>query len=188
MILNIDELNRAANAIAHGGIIAYPTEAVWGLGCCPWNREAVHRILEIKSRPVEKGMILVGVSEEQFEPLMAPLGVEQRQRMSDTWPGPYTWIVPDPDGWTPEWVRGQFDSVAIRVSDHPVVRYLCASMGMPLVSTSANKAGEPPLLTEQQVEEQFAEVVDFIAPGETGIQTAPSEIRNLVTDEVIRAG
>lgn len=188
MILDIDELNHAVKAIDQGGVIAYPTEAVWGLGCCPWSREAVYRIQNIKSRPIEKGMVLVGVSEEQFEPLLAPLNSENRQRITDTWPGPYTWVIPDPDGWTPEWVRGDLNSVAIRVSDHPVVRYLCASIGTPIVSTSANKAGLPPLLTQQQVEEQFSDAVDFIAPGEIGMYKAPSEIRNIITDELIRAG
>ncbi|MDD7806077.1 MAG: Sua5/YciO/YrdC/YwlC family protein [Endozoicomonas sp. (ex Botrylloides leachii)] len=188
MILDIDMLNHAAKTLTEGGVIAYPTEAVWGLGCCPWRREAVQRILNIKSRPQEKGIILVGVSEEQFEPLLAPLGSEQRQRVTDTWPGPYTWIVPDPDNWAPDWVRGQFDSVAIRVSNHPVVRYLCASKGTPIVSTSANKTGEPPLLTQKDVEDQLANSVDFIAPGDTGAQKRPSEIRDLITGEVVREG
>ena len=133
-------------------------------------------------------MILVGVSEEQFEPLLAPLNEAHRKKITACWPGPYTWIVPDPEGWAPAWVRGQFNSVAIRVSDHPVVRYLCASLGTPLVSTSANKAGEQPLLKQEQVEKQFADLVDFIAPGETGTQIAPSEIRDLISGQVIRAG
>ena len=188
MILDIDQLNLAADAVAKGGVIAYPTEAVWGLGCLPWSQNAVEKVLTIKERPVEKGVILVGMSEEQFDPLLAPLDKVERERLSAHWPGPYTWIVPDPEGWAPEWVRGQFDSVAIRVCDHPVVRYLCAAVGSPLVSTSANKAGEAPLLTMAQIEQQFADVLDFIAPGETGTAQSPSEIRDLKTNRVIRAG
>ena len=187
MILDIDELNHAVNAIDQGGVIAYPTETVWGLGCCPWKQEAVQRLLEIKQRPPEKGLILIGVSEDQFEPLLTPLSPDQRKTLAQSWPGPHTWIVPDPDGWTPEWVRGEHHSVAIRVCEHPIVRYLCAAMGTPLVSTSANQANNPPLLTQHEVEKQFAAKVDFIAPGECS-SAKPSEIRNLTTGEVIRAG
>ncbi|WP_263081448.1 L-threonylcarbamoyladenylate synthase [Endozoicomonas sp. Mp262] len=188
MILDIDELNLAVDAVTQGGVIAYPTEAVWGLGCNPWNQEAVNRLLAIKSRPVEKGVILVGFAEEQFSPILDPLTDSERERLTSGWPGPYTWLIPDPDGWTPKWIRGQFDTVAIRISDHPIVRYLCSATGLPLVSTSANKAGEPPLLTKEQVEQQFSGQVDFIVPGELGSQQTPSEIRDLKTNRVIRAG
>ena len=178
----------AVAVIREGGVIAYPTEAVWGLGCDPWNREAVHQVLEIKQRPVEKGLILVGATEEQFSPLLEPLSLACRKTLSDTWPGPVTWLVPDPDGWVPGWVRGQFDTVAVRVSNHPLVRALCLAAGHPLVSTSANKAGDAPLLTMAGVEEQFDQQVNFIVPGETGSQGMPSEIRDLQTGKTIRSG
>ncbi len=187
MILDIDQLNLAATAVAKGGVIAYPTEAVWGLGCLPWNREAVYRLLDIKQRPVEKGVILVGMSEEQFEPLLAPLSKIERRKLSASWPGPHTWLIPDPEGWAPEWIRGQFNTVAVRVCDHPVVRYLCAAAGSPLVSTSANRAGETPLLTMEQVENNFSSQLDFIAPGTVGSGSSPSEIRDLKTNQLIRA-
>ncbi|WP_330926188.1 Sua5/YciO/YrdC/YwlC family protein [Candidatus Sororendozoicomonas aggregata] len=188
MILDIDALNKVADTLAEGGVIAYPTEAVWGLGCDPWNEQAVSRLLNIKARPVEKGMILVGVSEEQFEPLLAPLTTEEREKLSSSWPGPVTWIVPDPKGWAPKWVRGRFDSAAIRVSDHPVIRYLCASLGKPMVSTSANLAGKAPLVSQQRVEETFLGSIDGIAKGETGARISPSEVRDLKTNKVFREG
>ena len=184
----LSDLEQAAATVQQGGVLAYPTEAVWGLGCDPWNREAVYRILEIKARPVEKGMILVAASEAQIAPLLEPLSLEQRETLFNTWPGPYTWLIPDTTGWVPEWVKGQFDSVAVRISDHPLVRSLCEACGQPLVSTSANRAGEPPLLTEQTLHQQFGSLVDQIVSGSTGANKTPSEIRDLQTGQLIRSG
>ncbi len=182
------DVSQAAKAIRNGGVIAYPTEAVWGLGCDPWNRQAVYRILEIKQRPVEKGVILIGSSEDQFTPLLDPLSPEERARLKSTWPGPYTWLIPDPDGWAPEWVRGQFDTVAVRISAHPRVKALCEATGHPIVSTSANLAGKEPLLTFSGVEEEFGVLLDGIVLGDTGEQKTPSKIQDLRSGELVRAG
>ncbi|MCW7555348.1 L-threonylcarbamoyladenylate synthase [Endozoicomonas gorgoniicola] len=179
---------RAAMVVHQGGVIAYPTEAVWGLGCDPWNRDAVYRILDIKARPVEKGMILVAASESQIAPLLEPLTATERQTLSNRWPGPFTWLIPDINHWVPDWVKGQFDTVAVRISDHPVVQALCEATGHPLISTSANRAGEPPLLTEQALNQYFGTEIDLIVPGETGSQNTPSEIRDLRTGQIIRSG
>ncbi|KEQ16613.1 L-threonylcarbamoyladenylate synthase [Endozoicomonas numazuensis] len=181
-------MSKVQAVIEQGGVIAYPTEAVWGLGCDPWNREAVYQVLDIKHRPVEKGLILVASSQQQIAPLLSGLTETQLETLSASWPGPYTWLLPDPDKWTPDWVRGKFDTVAVRISAHPVVKMLCEQAGHPLVSTSANRAGEPPLMTEQQVQEQMGNQVSLIVSGETGPQAEPSEIRDLQTGQVIRAG
>lgn len=178
----------AAEKVHQGGVIAYPTEAVWGLGCDPWSREAVYHLLDIKARPVEKGMILVAASETQIKPLLESLSAAQRATLSQHWPGPYTWLMPDIDHWVPNWVKGRFDTVAVRISDHPVVQALCAATGHPLVSTSANRTGEPPLLTEDALQQQFGSVVDCIVSGQTGSLNTPSEIRDLQTGQVIRSG
>ncbi|MDP0561926.1 MAG: Sua5/YciO/YrdC/YwlC family protein [Candidatus Endonucleobacter sp. (ex Gigantidas childressi)] len=188
MILDLDQLSNASNVIAQGGIIAYPTEAVWGLGCLPWSRDAVYRLLDIKLRPVEKGFVVVGFSEEQFQPILDPLKPDDRKTMTDTWPGPYTWLVPDPNNWAPLWVRGMNDSLAVRVSDHPVIRYLCSAIDAPLISTSANESGQPPLLDQRSVEQQYGGVVDFIVPGVVGIGSGPTQIRDLITGRVVRSG
>lgn len=182
------DVSQAAKVIRNGGVIAYPTEAVWGLGCDPWNQQAVYRILEIKQRPVEKGVILIGSSEGQFPTLLDPLSQEERGRLKASWPGPYTWLIPDPDGWTPEWVRGQFDTVAVRISAHPLVKALCEATGHPIVSTSANLAGKDPLLNYSGVEEVFGALLDGIVPGETGKQKTPSKIQDLRSGELVRAG
>ncbi|MFK0571390.1 L-threonylcarbamoyladenylate synthase [Endozoicomonas sp.] len=182
------DVSQAGRVIRNGGVIAYPTEAVWGLGCDPWNRQAVYRVLELKQRPVEKGVILAGSSEDQFTALLDPLSPKERARLKSTWPGPYTWLIPDPDGWAPDWVRGQFDTVAVRISAHPIVKALCEATGHPIVSTSANLAGKEPLLTFSAIEEEFGGLLDAIVPGDTGEQKIPSIIQDLRSGELVRAG
>ncbi len=111
----------AAREIRAGAVIAYPTEAVWGLGCDPWNEAAVDRLLAIKNRSVDKGLILVADNIRQFDFLFEDFPQDWIDRMASTWPGPNTWLVPHQD-LLPEWVTGEHDTVALRVSDHPLVR------------------------------------------------------------------
>ena len=179
-------IDAAASSLRQGGVIAYPTEGVWGLGCDPFNEPAVQRILTLKQRPVEKGLILVAASIEQTQVLTGPLPQPCKKRLDETWPGPNTWLIPDPDHVIPAWIRGQFDTVAIRVSRHPAVVALCEKFGGMLVSTSANPADLPPALTEQQVRDYFPDGIDLVLPGELGGQQGPSTIRDLMSELVIR--
>lgn len=107
-------------------VIAYPTEAVFGLGCDPDSENAVMALLALKQRPVDKGLILIAADYAQLEPYIADreLTVLQRERMFASWPGPVTYVVPASPH-TPRWLTGRFDSLAIRVSDHPEVQALC---------------------------------------------------------------
>ncbi len=175
------------SVLSGGGVIAYPTEAVWGLGCDPWNQKAVERILSIKRRPVEKGLILVAADQNQILPLLETVTDEQIQLLNESWPGPVTWLIPDPGQWVPEWIRGQHLSVAVRVSAHPVVRELCLNWGKPLVSTSANRAGEPAHTTRIGVDAELGSEVDYVVAGETGGQNTPSRICDLLSRQVLRA-
>ena len=120
------QVQRVARVVRQGGVIAYPTEAVWGLGCDPWNEEAVYRLLALKERPMHKGLIVVADDIEQFDFLLDDLPEVWQERLAGTWPGPNTWLVPHQNR-LPEWVTGQHDTVALRVSDHPLVRALCMS-------------------------------------------------------------
>ena len=117
-------IKQAAAVIRLGGVIAYPTEAVWGLGCDINDQRAVERILQLKNRHVRKGLIVVAASIEQLAPYLTDISDEQRAQLQQYWPGPFTWLVKD-NGQMPAWVRGQFDSIALRVSAHPVVAGLC---------------------------------------------------------------
>lgn len=177
----ITRLNRLLQA---GGVIAYPTEGVWGLGCNPWNGAAVERLLNLKQRPVHKGLILIAGEVEQFDFLLWDLPDGQLAKLRLSWPGPNTWLVPH-QGRLPAWITGAHDTVALRVTTHPIVRQLCAVAG-PLVSTSANPAGRPSARSRLRVEQYFHGELDAIVPGALGGARNPSIIRDLQTDQVIR--
>ncbi|OEY66148.1 L-threonylcarbamoyladenylate synthase [Marinobacter sp. X15-166B] len=172
--------------LAQGGVIAYPTEAVWGLGCDPWNEMAVDRILSLKQRAREKGLILAAASVEQIGFLLEPLAPELRQRALDCWPGPVTCLLPDVAGQIPEWVKGAHTSVAVRVSQHPVVCALSSAAGQPLVSTSCNPATRPPARTRWQVARYFGGRIDWLAPGNVGSERQPSQIIDIATGRRLR--
>lgn len=177
-------VQQAAREIRAGAVIAYPTEAVWGLGCDPWNEEAVDRLLAIKSRSVDKGLILIADNIHQFDFLFEDFHDTWIERMSSTWPGPNTWLVPH-QNLLPEWVTGVHDTVALRVSDHPLVRELCALVG-PLISTSANPQGRPAARTRLRVEQYFRGQLDLVLTGSLGGRKNPSLIRDLATGRVVR--
>lgn len=178
-------IQRAAKTILAGGIIAYPTEALWGIGCDPFDRQAVLRILAMKQRSVSKGLILIAGSVAQAMPLLQHLNTEQQQAVLASWPGANTWIVPAA-GLVPDWITGDHDSVAIRVSDHPQVQALCLAVGHVIVSTSANRAGRPPARDALRVRALFGKDIDFVLAGKTQGLTRPSHIRHAVSGAVIR--
>lgn len=179
------DIKAAARAIADGGVVAYPTEAVWGLGCDPDNAEAVRQLLSIKQRPQEKGLILVAASMDQLEPYISHLDQAQRRVLEQSWPGPITWVIPNADRASPL-VRGDHSGVAVRVSAHPLVLGLCQAFGGPIVSTSANRSGDPPARDAATVRRYFPDQLAAITPGEVGDAARPSEIRDLLTGIVLR--
>jgi L-threonylcarbamoyladenylate synthase len=179
-------IDTAVKTLKAGGVIAYPTEAVWGLGCDPWNEAAVMKLLEVKRRPVDKGLILVAASLEQLPELARALSAEQRATLEDTWPGPVTWLLPDAGDCIPDWIKGEHPTVAVRVSAHPLVRELCLGFGGALVSTSANDAGEPEIRSESSLVEEFGDRIDAVISGELGDSAEPSQIRDLVSGARLR--
>nr|WP_067289137.1 Sua5/YciO/YrdC/YwlC family protein [Marinobacterium profundum] len=184
--MNNWHLNQALRALHGGGVIAYPTEAVWGLGCDPFNASAIERLLELKRRPMHKGLILVAADMGQIEPLLQGLAKAQLAQLEASWPGPVTWLIPDPRGWAPEGVRGRHSSVAVRVSAHPVVRSLCAAFGGPLVSTSANRSAASPARSKLKVSTYFGSSLHYIVPGQLGDLGRPTQICDLGTNQLIR--
>ncbi|MHA6491773.1 L-threonylcarbamoyladenylate synthase [Pseudomonas borbori] len=178
------QVRQAAQVVRAGGVIAYPTEAVWGLGCDPWDELAVERLLALKNRPVHKGLILVAGAIEQFDFLLEDLPEVWQERLAGSWPGPNTWLVPHQQR-LPDWITGSHNSVALRVSDHPLVCALSALTG-PLVSTSANPAGRPAARSRLRVEQYFPRQLDKVLGGALGGRKNPSLIRDLVTGDVIR--
>ncbi len=182
--MNQRHIKQAAAAVRSGGVIAYPTEAVYGLGCCPHDMVAVQRILELKQRAVEKGLIIVAADLQQLAPFLAFPDQASKERALASWPGPTTWIVPA-DPAVPVWLRGRHSGLAVRVSAHPLVQALCRLAG-PLVSTSANPAGHPPAKSSLAVRRYFGAELDYILAGATGRLRQPTAIKDLLTGEVLR--
>lgn len=178
-------LAAAVQALRAGGVVACPTEAVWGLSCDPGSEQAVGRLLALKGRPVAKGLILVAASASQFGFLLNDLTPQQRERLAGSWPGPNTWLVPH-HGRVSPLVSGRHDSIAVRVSAHPVVQALCRAFGGPLVSTSANRGGARPARHAFQVWRYFRGDLDYLLSGRLGSSGRPSSIRDLASGEIIR--
>ncbi|MCK4744042.1 MAG: Sua5/YciO/YrdC/YwlC family protein [Sulfuriflexus sp.] len=177
---------RAASALKNGGVIAYPTEAVYGLGCHPLNEAAVSHLLQLKQRDPGKGLILISDKLSRLEPFLQPLSKAERNKIVKKSSKPITWIIPAQD-WVPSWLTGWHGTLAVRVTDHPIAAQLCKSAGMPIVSTSANITGHHPAKTSLQVRIQFGEQLDGIVAGKIDFTAKPSIIRNLKTDNIIRA-
>jgi L-threonylcarbamoyladenylate synthase len=180
-------ISQAVQCLHDGRVIAYPTEAVYGLGCDPRNEAAVRRVLELKSRPASAGLILIADRFERFEPFVGILEPGQIDRALDSWPGPVTWLFPRDPG-VPDWLAGSHPSVALRVTAHPVCRALCAAFEGAIVSTSANPGAAEPARSAQQVIGYFKNRLCGIVAGELGRNSRPSEIRDLATGRVVREG
>jgi L-threonylcarbamoyladenylate synthase len=179
-----NKTNQAVKVLREGGIIAYPTEGVFGLGCDPFNETAVLRLLKIKRRRVEKGLVLIASSWDQVKNLIKT-GLFKSCTIKPNSKKPITWVFPATKK-VPSWVSGEFDSVAIRVTLHPVAKKLCQDFGGSIISTSANLVGKNPAKNLKQVSEQFASVVDFIVSGRVGNLKKPTEIREIKTNKLIR--
>ncbi|MCH8542295.1 MAG: L-threonylcarbamoyladenylate synthase [Alcanivorax sp.] len=200
-------LHSAARILHAGGVIAYPTEAVYGLGCDPANEEAVLRLLAIKQRPVAKGLILLAADTTQLRPWINVTD-DELARMQASWPvdadapshapahapdaatatrpPPTTWVVPASDR-VPRWVRGDHSTVAVRVSQHPLARALARAAGTPIISTSANLSGRPAARNVFQVARQLGDQLDMIVSGECNIARRPSVIIDLASGRQLRS-
>lgn len=176
-----------ARLMAAGGITAYPTESVWGLGCDPNSVAAVTRILALKRRKVSKGLILIAANVGMFKPYLSLLTTRQYRTMAEAWPGSVTWLVPD-NGAAPAWITGGQPTLALRVTAHPVAAALSQAFGGALVSTSANLHSLPEARTLTKVKVYFGNNIDAYAPGKVGRASKPSEIRDLVSGAIIRPG
>lgn len=165
-------------------MIAYPTEAVYGLGCDPWNPLAVSRIFGIKKRSINKGLIVIASDLAQLESLITFPNQKILNKVTSTWPGPFTWIVPASDQ-CPDWLRGDHTGLAVRVTNHPVCRALCEMMG-PIVSTSANVSDKPPAMVGWKIQMMFSEKLDYILRGSSSGEACPTTIIDAVSGKLIR--
>lgn len=180
------EIDEAVVILKKGGIIAYPTEAVFGLGCDPLNSDAVMRLLQIKQRASQKGFILIADTFEKFLPLIDSVPPKKLAAALATWPGPYTWIFPANKKYASSLIYGDHETIAIRVTAHPLASMLCHAFGRPLISTSANLASQAPLVTAESVQAMFGKKLDYILKGETGGLLSPTPIRDILSGKVLR--
>ncbi|WP_350561665.1 Sua5/YciO/YrdC/YwlC family protein [Psychrobacter sp. CAL346-MNA-CIBAN-0220] len=209
--LTIVSVSQAAQWLSIGRLLVYPTESVWGIGCDPFNRDAVQQLLTIKQRPIDKGMIVVTDNPERIKPLLDRLNTAQRQAVLDSWQTlpsastqqAHTWLLPLPEQLEipiPTWITGAHNSVAVRVIAHPLIQQLCAQLVSPsnpygfLVSTSGNLSGQPPALSLVQAQSYFvskdtndnvAEHVRYLQGDTLGYQL-PSQIKDALTGKILR--
>ncbi len=176
----------AIKTLRQGGIIAYPTEAVFGLGCDPTNAQAVEKLLRVKQRSVHKGLILVAAEFSQLEPFISELSSSLYNKIMQSWPGPVNWLLPA-NPLAPDYLRGKHELQAVRVSNHPVVQTLCRQFGGAIVSTSANQSKHPPAKTALQTRLRFNNKIDYVLAGTTGKLNQPCEIRNGLNNQIIRS-
>ncbi len=176
------------NDLKQGKVIAYPTEAVFGLGCDPDNQAAVEHILQIKQRPMSKGLILIAGDINQLKPYIDLSQLEQTQlaQIAQHWPGPYTYVMPASKK-TAKWITGDFDTVAVRVTAHPVVIALCRQFAKPLVSTSANLSGEPAINDLAELTAKLSDKVAHIVAGEVDVNRQPSTIIDARSGAIYRS-
>lgn len=187
----LDSIEAAAQLLQQGEVLAYPTEAVWGLGCDPHNAAAFQKILDLKQRPIEKGVILLAADLTQVEPMLASLPMTMQQRIVDSWSHraetdrATTWLLPTHPS-IPTWITGQHATVAFRVTTHPLCVALCRAFGGYIVSTSANPAGLAPARSQSDVEAYFGAGLACL-DGSLGLSQQPSRILNALTGAVERA-
>ncbi|MDA7746624.1 L-threonylcarbamoyladenylate synthase [Psychromonas sp.] len=187
--MNSYDLSNALTALRTQGVIAYPTESVFGLGCDPDNETAIQKILDLKQRPAHKGLILIAANIEQLSPYadFSMLDETLLTNITNTWPGPFTWVVPAQASLS-KLISGNFDSVAVRVTDHPVVQALCTAYDKPIISTSANLSGLEACITAEQVKQMFTgnDLLDCIIDEPVAGLANPSQIRLALTGERLR--
>jgi L-threonylcarbamoyladenylate synthase len=179
------EIDDAVLALKAGDIVAYPTEAVYGLGCDPANDAALQTLLALKQRPVDKGFILIAASVEQLQPWLGDVDAETFARCAATWPGPTTWVLPARPGLT-RLLTGDHDTLAVRVTAHREAAALCREYGSALVSTSANLSGAQPARSVAELEAQFGDSVALVVTGELGDSARPTLIRDGRTGRALR--
>lgn len=188
ILLCIDAMKnnlKITQVLSDGGIIVYPTEGVYGLGCDPFNETAVRRLLKIKQRNIDKGLILVASSWDQVQDLVK-IDLEKCDTIKCDDSCPTTWVFPATKK-VPVWITGKFNTVAIRVTSHPGAKKICQDFGGPIVSTSANLAKQPPISSLKQLDKQLKDSVDFVVGGRVGSLKKPTQILDIKTRKIIRS-
>ena len=174
-ILSASTLRKLQSHLKKGGLVAYPTESCYGIGCIPTLPKALNRLIHLKKRPQHKGMIVIGNQLEQLQPLLQRSSENIQTMLRNEWPAPKTFLLPAAADVLPA-LRGKRRSkLAVRVPAHAGARRLCQALKTPLVSTSCNRAGKRACKTEREVRRQFGRDV-WVVGGLIGKQRSPSQI------------
>lgn len=179
------QITEAARVLAAGGVVAYPTEGVYGVGCRPDDVDAIRRILTIKRRSWRKGLLLIAARVDQLEPWIELPDDGRRAEILAGWPGPVTWILPVRPG-VPHLLTGGRRTLAVRVTDHPTAAALSERARSPLVSTSANRSRHAPLLSALAVRHVLGPELDYVLGGPLGDLEGPTPIRDGSTGSYLR--
>ena len=177
----------AVGQLRAGHVIAYPTEAVYGLGCDPANESAIRKLLALKGRRESAGFVLIASKFSHLKPWIPDLDESLTDKAMKTWPGPVTWLFPRAAG-VPDYVAGNHDTIALRITAHEPSRALCDAFGSALISSSANLTATRPARSTAEVEAYFGNQLAGILAGPLGGAVNPSEIRDLVSGDIIRHG
>ena len=178
-------LDAAADALNRGGVIAYPTETVYGLGCLPDNINAIKRLLQIKRRSREKGLILIGANRQQLAPYVSGLNENLWEKIETPGERTTTWIVPTAKS-VSQWIRGNRNTLALRITRHAGARSLCLGCNSAIISTSANTSGSPPVQRSGDLSRELLDQLDYLLTGNCGDDQAPSRIEDIFSGEIIR--
>jgi L-threonylcarbamoyladenylate synthase len=157
------EIEKGVKILQMGGVIAFPTDTVYGLGADAFNSTAVERIYEIKNRPKHRQLPLLIADVEQMTSLADSIPEIAWFLARRFWPGGLTLVLSKTDSLPAYLVPGP--TVAIRVPNHPVCLALIQHLGNPIIGTSANISGQPSALTAEEVEQQLGEKIDFVING-----------------------
>jgi L-threonylcarbamoyladenylate synthase len=175
---------RIAAHLRRGGLIAYPTESCYGLGCDPDNRGAVQRLLRLKQRPQYKGLILIAANYRQVARYLQPLTTDQQQQLKTAGAQAITYLMPALNS-APRWLRGHHETLAVRLTAHKQSAELCRGVNSALVSTSANRSGQRPAKSYAQCQRLFGRKV-WVLPGRVGNRRTPSTLSTWADGKIIR--
>ena len=176
-----ESIQRSLEVLSQGGIVAFPTDTVYGLGALAFNGQAVESIYRAKDRPVEKAIPVLIAETSDLEKVSSGMTDDVRRLASRFWPGPLTIIVPKHPS-LPESVSAT-GTVGVRVPDHPVAQALLRSTG-PLAVTSANRSGQPSPSTAQEVFEQLKGHIRLIVDGGRTPGGVPSTLVDCTGSEI----
>ncbi len=183
--MDLEYVSKACEVIRAGGLLVYPTESVYGIGCNPNNTTALKKLLNLKKRSPEKGFILVASDFSMFKDFVKPLPKDTLERIKKHWSEPVSWVVPAVDH-CPKLLTGNRNTLAIRVSAYPFIQAMCKQLGHAITSTSANISGSDPITQVNGLIAEFANDVDYIVPLSLEKQNSPTPLFDALSGKRLR--